>query len=242
MVDDALARRRFLLGAGLAGTAVAAGLVPDLATPAEAQAAPAAAPVAAPAAEPDTYLTLTATEAAFFSAVADAMIPADELTPSGTDCGVVTFIDRQLASAWGGGAKMYRSGPFRKAKPEYGYQLPLTPREFFAAGVVATNGWTRRQKGKDFDRLSTAEREEALKTLEQGKADLGTFEGKQFFEAMLDIVMEGFFADPIYGGNRDKVAWKMVGFPGLPALYAKVAEEYQNKRYVAEPKSIADFS
>ena len=27
--------------------------------------------------------------------------------------------------------------------------------------------------------------------------------------------MEGFFADPMYGGNRDKVGWKMIGFPGV---------------------------
>ena len=53
-----------------------------------------------------------------------------------------------------------------------------------------------------------------LKALEQGKAELGDFDGKPFFEALLQITMEGFFADPIYGGNRNKVSWKMVGFPG----------------------------
>ena len=55
------------------------------------------------------------------------------------DCPGGQGLDRQLAGAWGGGAKMYRSGPFHKGKPEHGYQLALTPREFFAAGVVATN-------------------------------------------------------------------------------------------------------
>src|SRR5262249_61798814 len=107
------ARRHLLLRAA---PAVAAGLAPT--APAQAQ-QPAAAASAAPAAggEPATYLTLTQAEAAFFAAAVDTMIPADELTPSGSDCGIVTFIDRQLASAWGGGAKMYRSGPFRKAKP-----------------------------------------------------------------------------------------------------------------------------
>jgi gluconate 2-dehydrogenase gamma chain len=170
------------------------------------------------------------------------MIPADELTPSGTDCGTVTFIDRQLASAWGGGAKMYRSGPFRKARREYGYQLPLTPRQFFAAGIVATNAWTRKLYGKDFDRLAAKDREDALKALEQGKAALDDFDGKQFFEALLQITMEAFFADPIYGGNRNKASWRMLGFPGLPAVYSNLIEEYRNKRYVAEPQSIADFS
>ena len=44
--------------------------------------------------------------------------------------------------------------------------------------------------------------------------------------------MEGFFADPIYGGNRNKAAWRMVGYPGLPAVYSTLIEEYRNKRYV----------
>jgi gluconate 2-dehydrogenase gamma chain len=233
--NPTIARRNFLVGAG---GAVAAGLAPT----AQAEAQQPKAAEASGATQPEPYLTLTDAEAAFFTAAVDAMIPADELTPSGSDCGIVTFIDRQLASAWGGGAKMYRSGPFRKAAPEYGYQLPLTPREFFAAGVVATNAWTHKVHGKDFDRLSGKERDDALKALEQGKAELGDFNGKQFFEALLNITMEGFFADPIYGGNRNKVAWKMVGFPGLPATYANLIEQYRDKVYVAEPQSIADFA
>ena len=94
----------------------------------------------------------------------------------------------------------------------------------------------------DFDRLAPKEREETLKTLEQGKAELVDFNGKPFFEALLTITMEGFFADPIYGGNRDKVSWKMIGFPGLPATYRNAIEQYRNKPYKHAPQSIADFS
>jgi len=54
--------------------------------------------------------------------------------------------------------------------------------------------------------------------------------------------MEGFFADPIYGGNRNKVAWRMVGYPGLPATWANKALEYRGKKVTIEPQSIADFS
>ena len=86
------------------------------------------------------------------------------------------------------------------------------------------------------------DRDTAEAWLEQGKAEFVDFSSRQFFEALLAITMEGFFADPIYGGNRDKVAWKMVGFPGLPATYANMIEQYRGKRYVAEPQSIADFS
>lgn len=247
MADGTIARRKFLLGAGVAGTAVAAGLSQP--GPANAQPAstnpetPAAVPApAARAEENPSHLTLTAVEAAFFAAAADTIIPADELSPSGSEVGIVSFVDGQLASAWGGGAKLYRAGPFRKGKPELGYQLPLTPREYFAAGIVATNSLTRKLYNKDFDRLAAKERESVLKSMERGKADLGTFDGKQFFEALLQIVMEGFFADPIYGGNKNKAGWKMVGFPGLPALYSYLIVEYRGKRYDAEPQSIADFS
>ncbi|HWF96325.1 MAG TPA: gluconate 2-dehydrogenase subunit 3 family protein [Xanthobacteraceae bacterium] len=240
-IHDGIARRSFLKGAGAAGTAAATALGGTLTAPALAQTAPPA-PVAStpPAAEP--LLTLTATEAAFLSAAYDTFIPADRLSPSGTDCGLVAFIDRQLAGAWGGGARLYRGGPFIKGTREQGYQLSLTPRELFAAGIKATNAWTRKTYGKDFDRLSPPERDAALKTMDAGKAELTEVNGKQFFEMLLASAMEGFFADPIYGGNRDKVSWRMVGYPSLPATYASKALEYRGKKIVLEPQSIADFS
>ena len=239
MADDTIPRRNFLLGAG---TAVAAGLVPlDAKAVETAAAAPAAASKPADA-EPETWLTLSATEVAFLSAVADTMIPADELSPSGTDCGIVVYIDRQLAGAYGAGAKTYRTGPFRRGKPEQGYQLALTPREYFTAGIAAANEWTRKAYGKDFDRLSAAQRPQALRAMDEGTAEFSNFSSRGFFNQLLAITTAGFFSDPIYGGNRDKVSWKMLGFPGLPAIYADKIDAYRNKRYLAEPQSIADFS
>jgi len=240
MSDDSVPRRKFLLGAGLAGTAIAAGI----AKPVEAQqTAPAAAPTAASAPEAEPFVTLTGLEAAFITAAVDTLIPADELSPSGSDCGVAIFIDRQLGSAWGGGAKMYRAGPFVKGKPEQGYQLALTPREFFAAGITAANAWSRKTfGGKDFDRLSPADRVTALKAMEDGKAGFENFSSRAFFTQLHGIAMAGFFSDPIYGGNRDKIGWKLLGFPGLPATYADKIDAYRDKRYVADPQSIADFS
>jgi gluconate 2-dehydrogenase gamma chain len=206
---------------------------------AEAQTAPGVAN-APPDAEP--LLTLMPTEHAFFVAAADTLIPADDLSPSGSQCGVATFIDRQLAGAYGGGARLYRDGPFTKAKPELGYQLPLNPREFFRAGIAAANEWSRKTYGKDFDRLADADRETALKAMEAGKAEFSGFSSRMFFNALLDLSMEGFFADPIYGGNRDMAAWKMVGYPGLPATYREDIKKYFGKKYDKPPRSIADFS
>jgi len=242
MVDDT--RRKFLLGAGLAGASVASGLAGDAVAATQAPPAVPAAAAAPPAAnaEPETYLVLNATEVAFMSAMADTIIPADELSPSGTDCGVVTYIDRQLAGAYGAGDKIYRYGPFHVGTREQGYQLSLTAREYFVTGIEAANAWSRKAFGKDFDRLSAAERIDAATQMEQGKAKFEHFSASGFFARTLGLVMEGFFADPMYGGNRNKVSWQMLGFPGLPALYREKVDAYHDKRYVAPPRSIADFS
>ena len=239
MSEDQVPRRKFLLGAGIAGTALAAGL----SEPVEAQQPAAPPPATAAPPEPEPFVTLTALEAAFITAAVDTLIPADELSPSGSDCGVAIFIDRQLGSAWGGGAKMYRAGPFTKGKPEQGYQLALTPREYFAAGITAANAWSRKTYGgKDFDRLAAADRVAALKAMEDGKAEFENFNARGFFAQLHGITMAGFFSDPIYGGNRNKAGWKVLGFPGLPATYADKIDAYRDKRYVADPQSIADFS
>jgi len=245
MAEDTIPRRDFLKGAGAAGTAVATALTGAVTVPSEATAqTPAMTSVKDVAAvpQPEPLLILTATEAAFLSAAYDTFIPADRLSPSGTDCGLVTFMDRQLAGAWGSGAKLYRSGPFIQGTPQQGYQLPLTPREFFAEGIRAANDWSRKTYGKEFDRLSPADRDAALKLMEEGKTDLGSISSRQFLNMLLQSAMEGFFADPIYGGNRNKVSWRMVGYPGLPAAYSKKALEYRGKKVVLEPQSIADFS
>ena len=241
MAEVKLPRRDFLKGAGAAGAGVAAAAT-LAACGAETETAANRANTPA-AAGPETYLVLTADEAAFLSAATDTIIPADELSPSGTDCGCVVFIDRQLAGAWGGGAKMYRAGPFMKGTPEQGYQLALTPHQFFVAGIRAANDWSQKTHGKTFDRLTQEERNAAMKQMEEGTAEFAGFDPKLFFQRMLTIAMEGFFADPIHGGNRNKASWRMLGFPGLPATYADKIDEYRDKPYVvAEPQSIADFS
>ena len=227
MADDAIPRRDFLKRAGVAGAAAATALSGRSET---AQAQVPVAGAATDAAGVDAYLTLTAVEAAFLSAAYDTFIPADALSPSGTDCGLVVYMDRQLAGAWGGGARLYRSGPFLAGKPEHGYQLSLTPREYFAAGIKAANEWSRKTFGKEFDRLSAADRDAALKAMESGTAVFTDFEAKPFFAALYQSAMEGFFADPVYGGNRNKVSWRMVGYPGLPASYANKALQYRGKK------------
>ena len=189
-----------------------------------------------------TSSSLTSAELTFLKAAVDTFIPADDLSPSGSDCGVVDFIDQQLAGAWGGGAGLYRDGPFFPGKPEHGYQFGLTPRELLRAGIAAADAWTRNVHGKDFFRLADADRIAALKAFEDGSAEFSNVPSMDFFEALLNITMEGFFADPIYGGNRDCAAWKMIGYPGLPARYRDAVKTSFGKRYGQPPRSLADVS
>src|ERR1700748_262086 len=117
------------------------------------------------AAESD-YLTLSEGEAAFLKAAADTIIPADELSPSGSECGVVDFIDCELAGPYGEGARLYRDGPVAKGKPEHGYQLDVTPREFFRRGIAAADVWTQTRFGAAFAALDEAQRQTAFSEID----------------------------------------------------------------------------
>jgi len=232
-------RRDFLKTVGTVGaTGIAAAVGGETV---EAQApATAAAKTAAPVSH--AYAFLTAPEAAFIEAAVDRFIPADELTPSGTDCGVAVFIDRQLAGAWGSGDRTYMQGPWQKGVPTQGYQSPLTPAEFFRAGIAASNAHCRKTFNKDFDRLTSDQQNTVLQDMEQGRVTFDTVSAQEFFNLLLAAAMQGFFADPMYGGNRDKAAWKMIGFPGVIAIYSEHIKTYRNKKYDVEPKSILDLA
>ena len=241
-MSDSPDRRKFLKGLGLVGAASVAAIVPAETVDAAQAAAQAGAKPAAAADTPHAYVFFTAPEAAFVEAAASTFIPADDLTPNGTDCGVPAFIDRQLAGAWGSGDRMYMQGPWQKGKPTQGYQLPLTPAELFRAGIAATNAYCRKTFQKDFDRLTADQRVTVLKGLEQGQIALTPVPTAEFFDVLLQSTMEGFFADPMYGGNRDKASWKMLGFPGVIAIHSQNIKTYRNRRYEAKPMSIEDLS
>ena len=228
-------RRDFLKTVGTVGaTGIAA------AVGVEAKAAPQAAPQ--PPGATRAYTFLTAPEAAFIEAAVDRFIPADDLTPGGTDCGVATFIDRQLAGAWGSGDRMYMQGPWDKGVATQGYQSPLTPAELFRAGIAGTNAYCRKALQKDFDRLTADQQIKVLQDMEQGRVTIDGGGAQEFFNLLLAAAMQGFFADPVYGGNRDKASWKMIGFPGVIAIYSEHIKTYRNKKYDVEPKSILDLS
>jgi len=234
-----VARRDFLSRVGVAGAAAAlAPSAPAMAqTPAQAKDQPAAP-------QPDGYTYFKPTEVLFIEAVVDHMVPKDELTPSGTDIGIATYIDRALAGSWGKGDRLYMQGPWGKGTPNQGYQLPLTPARLYRAAIEGSNAYCRKTFGQSFDRCNAEQKETFLKDLQAGKITFaGGLPGRVFFGALYENVMEGMFADPIYGGNKDKIGWKMLGFPGVMANNAENVKHYSDgRRFPANPVSIADMS
>ena len=96
---------------------------------------------------------------------------------------------------------------------------------------------------RDFDRLDAAQKQEVLVGLRDGKITFASgLPARTFFGTLYQNVMEGMFADPIYGGNKNKVGWRMIGFPGVVAVHGQNIVKFRDKKFVAEPKSIADLS
>jgi gluconate 2-dehydrogenase gamma chain len=226
------------LSSGVAGAAAVAAASVAVVTRAEAA-------VPAPNSNAPGYQSLSLDEAAFVEALVNVMCPADHLTPNGVDCGLAIFIDRQLAGGFGQSENLYRNGPWRQGKPQFGYQLPLTPEQFFKAGLAAANAACRARFGHNFDALSAADADAFLQDLAKGKVtDPRVPLGPWFNGLVYPLFVQACFADPIYGGNADKVFWRMVGYPGLPATHARDMVEFRGKPYpgAKDPKSIADFS
>lgn len=179
-------------------------------------------------------------EAATVEAIVDRLIPADHLSPGGKDCGCAVYIDRQLAGSFGQATRLYTKGPFMPGLPTQGYQGDLTPAGRYRLGLRALADYTHSAFKRDFVALSHAQQDAVLAGLDTGKIALKLkpgFSTKEFFELVLQNTMEGFFADPVYGGNRGMVSWKMIGFPGARYDYRDHIDKH-NQPYPRGPVSI----
>jgi gluconate 2-dehydrogenase gamma chain len=127
--------------------------------------------------------------------------------------------------------------------PSQGYQVPLTPAQLYRSGIEATNAHCRKTYGKTFERLTEQQREEVLIALSTGKLPFDNgLPASLFWTTLYQTVMQGMFADPIYGGNRNKAGWKLIGFPGVIAVHRENVEKYRDKKFPSDPVSIADMS
>lgn len=184
---------------------------------------------------------LTAPERRFLDAACARLIPADELGPGAKEAGVSCFIDGQLAGPWGAHARQYRAGPWQEGTPEQGFQSPLTPSEIYRIAIREADAHCQAQHGKAFAFLDAAAQDELLRQMEAGQLPLPSLSSALFFNLLLRNTMEGFFADPIYGGNRDKAGWRLIGFPGVAASNYVEQLTHFDRPYRVEPVSILDI-
>jgi gluconate 2-dehydrogenase gamma chain len=175
-----------------------------------------------------TWEYLNAAEVAFLTAAVDRLIPADPTGPSASEAGVVRFLDSQLAGDYGKGAHFYLGGPWREGTPSQGYQSRFTPAQFYRNAFPAIErAVARTHNGKAFEGLAAEAQDAVLKQLESGTLQLdGPVPPKAFFAMFLQNVLEGYFSDPIYGGNKNASAWKMIGFPGAHYEYSDWVTAY----------------
>jgi gluconate 2-dehydrogenase gamma chain len=235
-------RRSFVTTVGAASVVPAAALL-NIPTPAASKvpgpdmAAPVPVPGTTPAAA-ITYLFFNAEEVLFIEAACERLIPADESGPGALGTGVTNYLDKQLGGAWGAGERLYRSGPWQPGTPTQGYQLPFTPAELFHSCLRVINR-DLKARNAPFNEMSEENQDAYLKSLESGAHDLDGVPSSVFFDMLLKMSVEGFFSDPVYGGNRDMAAWRMVGFPGAYASYYELVDQHGIKVDRA-PTSLAE--
>ena len=99
--------------------------------------------------------------------------------------------------------------------------------------------------GAPFKALSEDRQDKALETLERReKGGAGgdgpalqqtSTETELTFVPLLAVhTRQGFYADPIYGGNRDRTGWKVIGFPGPASLMEVFMGRYSALHWFAE--------
>jgi hypothetical protein len=131
---------------------------------------------------------LSAAEHDLLRALLDRLIPADDF-PGAAGTGVENYVTGQLAGALSGRAGMV------------------------AEGLRGLEAEAKARHGKGFLELDGQERDLILADVESGRAGGGwPVPPAAFFDLMVNLAAEGYYADPGNGGNRDGASWKMLGY------------------------------
>lgn len=231
-----ITRRLFFKLAGAAATVSAA---PAALSQPAAQPAHKGSAAAKAGADKPVYSFFQQQEAAWIEAAVARLIPNDELGAGAVEAGVPQFIDKQMAGAWGAGERLYRSGPWQAGTPQQGYQLPFTPAELFRNALRGIAKDLQQSGHASFAKMSADQQDAYLKQLQEGQKDFEGVPGKTFFESLWSLTLEGYFSDPVYGGNIDMASWRMIGFPGAYANYYQLVDQH-NISFDQAPISLAD--
>ena len=189
------ARRAFLIGAAVGAGAVAgAGLVPEAVaqTHEQHQAKDSPATTAQSHAQGSGHgAFLNDDDAATVAAFTERLMPGAPGKPGAREAGVLNYIDLALSGAY------------------------EDLQDFYRRGLASLDTHCRKTYNAPFVKLDAARQDEVIMALEQNKATEFTWpSAPAFFNTMRTHTMEGLFADPIYGGNKDFAGWRLVGFPG----------------------------
>jgi len=179
------------------------------------------------------------------------------------EAGVTNFIDKMLAYHDGFVIYTYTQAPHAKTyegdqppdqksdeqgpivwvkKSEierYGYQSIRTPLERYQRGLEFVNRFAKEKYGSDFMDLSEDQQDEIIGTMEKGDTPdyFKDPTGKQFFDMLKGDTIQGMFADPAYGGNRDMVGWQQIGYPGAQRAYTPT--DMNTEGPIRPPQSLA---
>ena len=190
---------------------------------------------------PGPWQYFTADEAAAMEALVDRLIPPDAETPGGKDTGCAVFIDRQLGRPLRTLRRpLHVKDRSRRARKNRATSHRSRPRSTTASPWPTSTDIARtRSTTTVFAKLSDEQKDQVIKGMEDGSLKLEHVDSKFFFDALLIDTQQGFFADPIYGGNKDMASWKMIGFPGARYDYRDWVHRH-NERFPLPPVGISD--
>lgn len=171
----------------------------------------------------------------------ERIYPEDENGPGAMELGAAYFIDKQLAGEWGVNSKEYMKGPFVKGKDNeyHGYQSRLTRGDIFKVGLRKLNEVSQSHFGENFYEIDEERQIEILTTFENGEVDMVGVQSDTFFNLLRRMTLEGVYSDPLYGGNKNMMGWKMKEFPGPKPAYIDVIEEEEFVKM--DPISLKDY-
>lgn len=179
----------------------------------------------------------TPEEWAFVLAATARLIPSEGEGPGALEAHVPIFLDRQLKGDYGNATNWYMQGPHDPtATPDRGWQTPLNPAQLYRKAIPAVNAWCQSRWSKDFKDLAPEQQDETLTALQKGQAGMAP-DISIFFTTLLANTKEGYFADPMHGGNFGMQSWVYIGFPGARASYAEWVDQH-NVKYPLGPVSI----
>lgn len=173
-------------------------------------------------------------------AATERIFPADEERPGAIDLLVPFYIDHQLAGAYGNNARVYMQGPFYPGEPTQGYQSRLNRNEIFDIGIKGLQDYSQKTYEEKFVDLEPEQQDEVLVAFENDEVKLRGTSSAFFFGLLRTVTLEGIYADPLYGGNKDMEGWKMKEYPGDQMTYLDVIESEEFIQADIETSSLKD--